>query len=79
MKYLIPLLLLSTAAFAQEAPLTNSARCAKADKIYQFLNSEYGEIPFAEFKDQGGRDIVMFVSPTQSTWSVLQQIGRAHV
>ena len=74
MKYLIPLLLLSTVAIADEEPATNP-KCAAADKIYQYLGSEYGEIPFAEFKDQSGRDLVMYLSPKTSTWSVLQVYG----
>ena len=74
MKYLLPLLLISTAALAEEEAAP-SPRCAKAEKVYQFLDSEYGEIPFAEFKDQQGRDLVMYLSPKTSTWSVLQIYG----
>jgi hypothetical protein len=74
MKYLLPLLLLSTAALAEEESAP-SPRCAKAEKIHQYLDSEYGEIPFATFKDQQGRDLVMYLSPKTSTWSVLQIYG----
>ena len=38
MKYLIPLLLVSTVAVAQESP---PPRCAPADKIIQYLQKDY--------------------------------------
>ena len=67
MKYLIPLLLLSTAAIAEESV----SRCASGEKIFTYLNTEYGEIPLAEFLDGQNRHMVMLVSPKTSTWTVL--------
>ena len=71
MKYfLIPLLLISTSAVAQESP-----KCADASKIYNMLIKEYGEKPFAQFKGQSGSDFIMFVSPKSNTYTVVQVIG----
>jgi hypothetical protein len=67
MKYLVPLLLISTAAVAQE----NGPLCAIGDKVFGYLNSQYGEIPFAEFLDPQNRHMIMLVSPKTSTWTVL--------
>jgi hypothetical protein len=67
MKYLLPFLLLTTSALAEE----EVPRCASGEKIFTFLNSQYGEIPFAEFLDQQDRRMVMTVSPSTSTWTVL--------
>jgi len=67
MKYLIPVLLVSTAAIAEDAV----PRCASGEKIFAYLNTEYGEIPFAEFLDPQDRHMVMTVSPKTSTWTVL--------
>ena len=67
MKYLIPLLLISTAAVAEDSV----SRCASGDKIFPYLNQQYGEIAFAEFLDRQNRRMVMLVSPKTSTWTVL--------
>jgi hypothetical protein len=67
MKYLIPLLLLSTAAIAQESATT----CTTPEKIFSFLNTNYGEIPFAEFLDGTNRHMVMLVSPKTGSLTVL--------
>ena len=68
MKYLIPLLLVSTVAVAQESP---PPRCAPADKIIQYLLKDYGEKPFATFTTNGGTKLLMLVSPTTSSFTVL--------
>jgi hypothetical protein len=70
-KYLIPLLLVSTVATAQETP----SRCASGEKIFSYLSQQYGEIAFAEFLDPQDRHMVMLVSPKTSTWTVLLDNG----
>jgi hypothetical protein len=71
MKYLVPLLLVSTLATAQEAP----SRCASGEKIFSYLSQQYGEIAFAEFLDPQAHHMVMLVSPKTSTWTVLVDEG----
>ena len=68
MKYLIPLLIINTAAIAQEEP---QSKCADAGKLIQFLAKDYGEIPFAEFTTNAGTHLLMFVSPKTSTYTVV--------
>ena len=70
MKYLIPLLLISTSAVAQENP-----KCADASKIYNLLYKDYGEKPFIQFKGTNGSDFIMFVNPKTDTYTVVQVIG----
>jgi len=74
MKYLIPLLLVSTVATAQETP----SRCASGEKIFSYLSQQYGEIPFAELLDPQDRHMVMLVSPKTSTWTVLMEETTDH-
>ena len=56
MKYLIPCLLLSTSALAQQ----QSGPCDTKEKIHEVLTKQYGEKPFIEMKDNFGRQFVMY-------------------
>ena len=69
MRYLIPLLVISSSALAEEAP--NMSRCADAQKIHDFLVTEYGEKPFAEMKTVDGNQLIMYVNPKTSTYTVV--------
>lgn len=66
MRYLIPLLLLSTSALAQQQP-----NCGTAQSVHDFLENQYGEKPFIEMKDQNGRQFIMYVNPNGSSWTVV--------
>jgi hypothetical protein len=66
MKYLIPLLLISTSAIAQQA-----GPCDETQKVYNFLINNYGEKPFVEMKDNKDRKMIMFVNPETGTWTVI--------
>jgi len=74
MKYLVPLLLISGTAVAEDSV----SRCAGADKIFPYLNQQYGEIAFAEFLDPQNHHMVMLVSPKTSTWTVLMEETTDH-
>jgi hypothetical protein len=67
MKYLIPLLLISTSALAQQQP----GPCASKEKTHELLTKQYGEKPFVEMKDNFGRQFVMYVNPNSGTWTVI--------
>jgi hypothetical protein len=66
MKYLIPLLLLSTAAVAQQS------RCGSGQEIHDMLSNDYHEKPFVEMKDNQDRQFIMYVNPDSGTWTVVQ-------
>ena len=66
MKYLIPLLLISTSAIAQQ-----SGPCDESQKVYELLTNQYGEKPFVEMKDSKGRKLIMFVNPQTGSWTVV--------
>lgn len=66
MKYLIPLLLISTSAIAQQ-----TKPCEESQKIYNFLIDNYGEKPFVEMKETTGRKLVIFVNPQTGSWTVI--------
>jgi len=67
MKYLIPLLLLSTSSLAQQ----QSNPCDTNEKTNELLTKQYGEKPFIEMKDNSGRQFVMYVNPNTGTWTVI--------
>ena len=66
MKYLIPLLLVPSIAYADP-----HAKCETSQKVHDFLVNTYGEIPFIDMKDQQGRQFIMYSSPKTSTWTVV--------
>ena len=68
MKYLIPMLIICTPVVAQQS---NMQRCADAQKIHDFLVIEYGEKPFAEMKNSDGQQLIMYVNPTTSSYTVI--------
>jgi len=68
MKYLVPLLLISTSAFAQQQ---QNGPCDEAQKVFELLTNKYSEKPFIEMKDSKGRKLVMFVNPQTGTWTVI--------
>jgi hypothetical protein len=65
MRYLIPLLLLSTAAVAQQQS------CGTSQKVHDFLSNDYGEKPFIEMKDERDRQFIMYVNPDTGSWTVV--------
>ena len=67
MRYLIPLLLVSTSVIAEDLP-----RCADAQKMHDFLYTEYGEKIFIEMKNSQGGQLVLYVNPDTSTWTVIE-------
>jgi hypothetical protein len=68
MKYLIPLLLFIPCAAIAEP----QGRCDTAQKVHEYLNSDYGEIPFIEMKDNQDRQFIMYANPKTGSWTVLQ-------
>jgi len=72
MKYLLPLVLIATPVLAEDAQPQNMSRCADAQKIHNFLVNEYGEKPFAEMKNSQGGQIIMYVNPKTSSYTVIQ-------
>ena len=66
MKYIIPLLLVSTSALAQQ-----TGPCDESQKVYELLTKQYGEKPFVEMRDTKGRKMVMFVNPQTGSWTVI--------
>jgi len=68
MRYLIPLLLMTTAAVAQQQ---SQNPCDTAQKVHEFLTQQYGEKPFIEFKDSQGRQMIMYVNPTTGSYTVI--------
>ena len=68
MKYVIPLLLLSTiTAAADQQPA-----CGDITAAYTYLLKQYGEHPMIQMKDASNRTLVIFTNPTTRTWTVLQ-------
>ena len=72
MRYLIPLLLLSTTAVAQQQ---GQGPCDTAQKVHDFLTQQYGEKPFVEFKDSQGRQLIMYVNPQSGSYTVIATNG----
>ena len=68
MRYLIPMLIICTPVVAQQP---NMQRCADAQKIHDFLVTEYGEKPFAEMKNSDGQQLIMYVNPKTSSFTVI--------
>jgi len=68
MKYLIPLMLLSTTAMAQKQ---QNGPCDQAQRVYNLLIQNYGERPFIEMVDNKGHKLIMFVNPETSTWTIV--------
>ena len=66
MRYLLPLLLLSTSALAQQQPV-----CQDAQKVRDFLTNEYGEKPVYEMTDGDNRHLIIFVNEQTGSWSVI--------
>jgi len=67
MKYLIPLLLISTSSLAQQ----QSGPCDTKQKTHELLTKQYGEKPFIEMKDNFDNQFVMYVNPNTGTWTVV--------
>jgi hypothetical protein len=67
MKYLIPLLLLSTAAIAD-----TPTKCGKSQDVHNFLSNQFGEKPFIEMKLNDNQQFIMYVNPNTGTWTVTQ-------
>jgi len=72
MKYLLPLMLITTPVLAEDPRPQDLSRCADAQKIHEFLVSEYGEKPFAEMKNSQGGFLIMYVNPKTSSYTVIQ-------
>ena len=67
MKYLLPILLLSTtASYAAQ-------KCMPAEKAYSMLREQYNEKPFAELVDNQNNTLILFVSPGNGTWTVVYE------
>jgi hypothetical protein len=66
MRYLIPLLLISTSAVAQQQP------CGTAQTVHDFISNNYSEKPFIEMKDENDRQFIMYVNPDNGSWTVVQ-------
>lgn len=67
MKYLLPLVLIATPVFADNLP-----RCADAQEMHDVLVKDYGEKPFLEMKNSQGGQLVMYLNPETSTWTVIE-------
>ena len=72
MRYIIPLLMITTAASAQQQ---GQPPCDSAQKVHEFLTKEYGEKPFVEFKDTQGRQMIMYVNPSSGSYTVINTDG----
>ena len=70
MKYLLPLLLISTSVFAQE-----NSNCTTNSNLHNLLTQKYGEKPFVQMKDGNGRQLIMYVSPVTGSWTVIATSG----
>lgn len=68
MRYLVPLLILSTPAIAQQ---DNMERCANVDKITKFLAESYGEKPFVEMDDKFNKHLVIYWNGETGSWTVV--------
>ena len=62
------MLIICTPVVAQQS---NMQRCADAQKIHDFLVTEYGEKPFAEMKNSDGQQLIMYVNPKTSSYTVI--------
>jgi hypothetical protein len=69
MKYLLPIALL---AILSSPVLAQQDRpCGSATEINNVLINRFGEQPLADFTDKNGALLLLYVSPTNNTWTVL--------
>lgn len=75
MRWLICVLVLlipHTAVAAKKSPPKKKENCGSAEEAYKGLRGQYGEQPFAQFKDGEGHALYLFVNPQTWAWTIMQ-------